>query len=227
MATQQQAIDVHDDTKKFYKRDLKSDNKVYDPRASLIVAIGWGKAWDRMDRRESRLPQATALITNYKFSGQTPLQIGATLAGAIQGQRAGNCGEMACVAIYLASQRGVAPNDMWLVTATNRATKGAGWFFQSHHGLTMAFGHSWAEFGPPGNGFVVDPWANFWCPRAQYQATLTGKLKQWQQQGKKINVIWETESGEPVPRLMDANDPAILSLLLTTPHTIQSNQRIP
>jgi hypothetical protein len=119
---------------------------------------------------------------------------------------------MACVAIYIASTKGVVPNDMWLVTVTNPNTIGKGWTFESHHGLPMAFGHSWLEFGPPQQGFVVDPWADICVQRAQYTATLRAKLDQWHREGKRINVIWG-EKANAVGRMMDANDPAILSLL--------------
>jgi hypothetical protein len=57
-----------------------------------------------------------------------------------------------------------------------------------HYGLPMTFAHSWAEFGPPGHGFIVDPWADYWCARGAHAITFRAKLDKWQQEGKRISV---------------------------------------
>ena len=229
MATAEQARLTYEATKDFYKGDLKSNNKEYENRFRLATVIGWEKAMSRVDRRALRLPMAEGLINQDNFSGQTPLEVGAMLYGAIRGQRAGNCGQMACVAIYIASMKGVALSDMWLVTVVNPNTRGSGWRIEPHYGLPMSFGHSWAEFGPAGNGFIVDPWADFCCSRAQYAITLRAKLDQWQREGKRINVGWG-DGPKGVGMWTNANDGAILSLLDENTRgrsALASDQRIP
>ena len=126
MATAEQARLTYEATKDFYKGDLKSNNKEDEDRDKLATVFGSVKANSRVDRRALGFPMAEGLINQDNFSGQTPLEVGATLYGAIRGQRAGNCGQMACVAIYIASMKGVAPNDMWLVTVSNPNTKPSG-----------------------------------------------------------------------------------------------------
>jgi hypothetical protein len=98
MATAEQARLTYDATKEFYKCDLKSNNKEYGNRFKLAGEIGWQKAMSRVDRRTLRLPMADGLIGQDDFAGQTPLEAGAMLYGAMRGTRAGNCGQMACVA---------------------------------------------------------------------------------------------------------------------------------
>ncbi len=220
---------TYEATKDFYKGDLKSNNKEYENRFKLATKIGWDKAVSRVDQQALRFPMADGLISQDNFSGQTPLEAGATLYGAMRGQRAGNCGQMACVAIYIASMKGVAPNDMWLITAGNRKTKGSGWGLEPHYGLPMTFAHSWAEFGPPGHGFIVDPWADYWCARGAHAITFRAKLDKWQQEGKRISVGWG-DGPNAVGMWTNANDAAILSLL--DQHTrvltvLQSDQPIP
>ena len=156
MATAEQARLTYEATKDFYKGDLKSNNKEDQDRDKLATVFGSVKANSRVDRRALGFPMAEGLINQDNFSGQTPLEVGATLYGAIRGQRAGNCGQMACVAIYIASMKGVAPNDMWLVTVSNPNTKpSVRSYFESHYGLPMSFSHQWAEFGPLGTGSLL------------------------------------------------------------------------
>jgi hypothetical protein len=213
MATAEQARLTYEATKDFYKRDLKSSNKEYEDRDKLAKVFGSVKANSRVDRRALRFPMAEGLINQDNFSGQTPLEVGATLYGAIRGQRAGNCGQMACVAIYIASMKGVAPNDMWLVTASNPNIKPSAWsYFESHYGLPMSFSHQWAEFGPPRQGFIVDPWGDYWCARSAHTITFKAKLDKWQREGKRINVGWG-DGATGVGVWTNANDGAILSLL--------------
>jgi hypothetical protein len=134
MATAEQARLIYEATKDFYKGDLKSTNKEYENRFKLARVIGWDKAVSRVERQALHLPMAEGLISQGNFLDQTPMEAGATLYGAIRGQRAGNCGQMACVAIYITSMKGVAPNDMRLITAGNQKTKGSGWGLEPHYG---------------------------------------------------------------------------------------------
>jgi hypothetical protein len=230
MATAEQARFTYDATKEFYRGDLKSDNKEYRSRFELAAEIWWHKAMSRVDRRALRLPMADGLIGQDDFAGQTPLEAGAMLYGAMRGMRAGNCGQMACVAIYIANMKGVALNDMWLVTVFNQNTKksglgsGLGW----GDSKKMTFGHSWAALGAPPHGFFVDPCADFWCPAPQYASNLRVTLDKWQRQGKRICVGWGEDPKDA--EWTNANDGALLSLLdegTRQISAIQSNRSIP
>jgi hypothetical protein len=128
--------------------------------------------------------------------------------------------------IYIASMKGVALNDMWLVTVFNQNTKksGLGW----GDSKSMTFGHTWAALGAPPHGFVVDPWADFWCPAPQYATDLRVTLDKWQREGKRIKVGWGEDPKDE--EWTNANDGALLSLLdegTRKMSTIQSNRPIP
>src|SRR5262249_54800883 len=89
-------------------------------------------------------------------------------------KRYGNCGEMAFVAIYVATTIGISSDDMILVTARNKnIKKKVGWFSSAH----MEFAHSWAQLGrTPDPTYVVDPWAGVVCKSEDYATTLKKKL---------------------------------------------------
>jgi hypothetical protein len=91
--------------RKFFKRGLKSSNKSY---------YGFGKVADKLidaqapplrqtqQVRNFNAPLAGELlaITRGEYKGRTPFEIGQERYNA--GITAGNCGEMACVALYIA-----------------------------------------------------------------------------------------------------------------------------
>jgi len=212
MATAAQAKRAYDETRDFYKPGVKSSNKRYngiDPVQTLANAkdIWLIKAHNVVLSRDINASLSSYLQKDVIAQGKTPVQLGAERYGG--GSRSGNCGIMATVAMYRAQQAGVLATDMWLVTAKNANT-----VHPNRAGSNMSFGHSWAQIGTigdPNGPYIVDPWAGVCCSAAVYAATLTTHLNAWQQQGKRIAVQWDNNTNQD---WMNANDPAILSLVV-------------
>jgi hypothetical protein len=231
MPTLAQAQTAFADTRRYYKLGAKSNNKRYDghqygasflnttPEESLVKGnpkpITPDQAHARVARRLVNNSHSGLMATAGKNAAISdmnvaivddisPFDYGRLMVN--QQNDAGNCGVMACVAIYYANVAGVPLNQMWSVTATNPTTIGT-WG-------TMQFGHSWAQLGTGGQPdcVIVDPWAGVVCKELDYVRTLKSHLDQWFEQGKRIATQWSNATQQV---WMNANQPAVLSLLET------------
>jgi len=161
------------------------------------------------------------------LGGRTPVAAGQALynRGIAGGNRAANCGAMACVALFLAKDKfGFSELGIWLITVRNRNTHGA--YLSTFGGAPMTFAHSWALLNADDGLYVVDPWAGVFCTQQEYPRRLTSQFNQWQQQGKRVSVDY----GDKYRFWTNANDSAILSLLADDAQTdppIAGNMPIP
>jgi hypothetical protein len=220
MVTEQQARQAFEKAKEFFKGGIKSGNKRYgdDALEKLTQQLGSkGKAQERIQKRNTKQLQASA-DAGIVVKGKTPLAVGKLVANTTDSKE-GNCGIMACVAMYFASLEHVGADEMWCAAVYNEDTKYASIWTSSY----MTLGHSFALLGPKNTEqWVVDPWGDVYCRRNEYSQRLTDQLNKWQQQGKRISVSWRTECTRHekdrakqgnFDKWMEANDPAILSLL--------------
>jgi hypothetical protein len=172
MVTRTQAENTLSEVRAFYKHDLKSSNKAY-------INSSFGLTLSNNNISQSRL---ISEANRAKFKGKTPYQIGAYLHRQRNGARAGNCGEMAAVAVYLAIKNYNVSMDeafLWTLTAPGGLLVQGG------------FGHSVAFLGDETakqNGWLVDPWCNLCCSFADYRQALNLKLLEWKTEGKRIMV---------------------------------------
>jgi hypothetical protein len=228
MPTWNQAKDAFDFTRGYYKLGEKSGNKRYDghqygwaylnttPEESLIAGNpkpmtpvqAQHRVAQRLIRNSNSVPRvsvgkgAVAQAMNVAtINDVSPYDVGRLMAA--QQNQAGNCGIMACVAIFYASSVGISINEMWSVQAYNHTTTGK-WG-------TMNFGHAWAQLGTAGlpDCFIVDPWAGVVCKELEYVSALKSQLNKWEKQGKRIETQWSDSDHV----WMTANHSSVLSLL--------------
>jgi hypothetical protein len=171
MVTQTQAENTLSEVRAFYKHDLKAANKAY-------INDSYGLTLSTNNISQSRL---ISKANRDKLKGKTPYEIGAYLHRQRSGTRAGNCGEMAAVAIYLAIENyDVSMDQVFL------------WTFIAPGGVLVqgGFGHSVAFFGDEKakQGWVVDAWCNLCCGYSDYNRALNRKLLEWKSEGKRIMV---------------------------------------
>lgn len=155
-----QASEAFKKTRAFFKGNLKSANKRYTgddgqsvaPQLAKERGISLEDAELNIEWHNSNQLKADELISQERQTSKQGSPIGLGHDRYNAGMAYGNCGEMACVAMYIGFALGVPPDAMVLVTAYNKKnTKG---LFGSTH---MTFGHSWAQFGPDDDGWVIDP----------------------------------------------------------------------
>lgn len=216
MATLNQAQAVFTLARNFFSQPgaSKSNNKVYfhpsqdlDQAATVLAqakGIPLAQAKNQVNTRVAARLQASGQgVHGPNRQGMTPIGLGQITVNT--NTPTGNCGLMACVAMYYASVTvpHVPANEMWMVTVYNK------WTRESLLGFNyMKFGHSWALLGAEGSPqFIVDPWAGVVCPKADYQDELTAQLNKWARQGKRVWVNYEKGCV-----WTQANDPNILSL---------------
>jgi hypothetical protein len=233
MPTLAQAQTAFSNTRRYYKLGVKSSNKRYEghqygasflntePEESLVRGnpkpITLDEAHVRVARRLLNNSHSGMMATAGKNAAISdmnvaivddisPFDYGRLMVN--QQNDAGNCGVMACVAIYYANLAGVPLNQMWSVTAENPTTT------YGKYGK-MLFGHSWAQLGTGGQPdcVIVDPWAGVVCKELDYVTTLKSHLDQWFRQGKRIATQWSDNHGKQV--WLNANHETVLSLLET------------
>jgi hypothetical protein len=211
MPTLQQASYAFNATRAFFGQPgaVKSNNKRYvhdslgqDGAATDLAAethIGLGAALAKVQRRDANAKLAFSSGT-FKdiLKGWTPVTYGGLTVN--KGAPTGNCGVMACVAMYFAQKAGVPPEQMYLVEAFNRTTVRTG---------LMKFGHAWAVLRGANarQDYVLDPWAGVFSQYAFYFQDLKIALDKWQRQGKRVLVNYKEGDW-----WTNANDSAILSL---------------
>lgn len=104
----------------------------------------------------------------------------------------GNCGEMACVASYLAiSVFGADRNEVWIGT------------------ITKPGDHVFCLVGPKpaaksvehmnNSSFVIDPWLNTACTASKYEHRARVKFWKWHKQGKRIAFTGSVGTGWYAP----------------------------
>lgn len=220
MATEDQARGAYDDARKFFKDGLKSGNKLYidcgfSKKLNLDEAVGTlikaipdidpEDAKKRVSRRIENRSEArpTGIFQKDWLGNKTPVWFGEKTV--LDNMKDGNCGVMACVAMYYATERKVPAFETFLVTAYNYNTSRKLSFFRTER---MSFGHSWALLGVgDGQGFVVDPWAGVCCAENQFEEQFRVKMEKWASQGKRILVDYKEYS-----EWTEANHPDVLSL---------------
>lgn len=239
MATLMQAQTALGYTKAFFQGGLKSSNKQYDGSVGLYAeknmrailgntaSISMEEARARVDARNTNQALASPLTSADALGNKTPVQFGRDRVNS--NQTYGNCGAMACVGMHFATAGGtpdggapLAVTDVWLVRVENPSTTYPWYKINSpHKGKQMSFGHSWAQLGTTqgGGAFIVDPWAQIACAKADFPAALKAKLNRWHSQNKRISVSWGA-GDNAVGFWMNANDDCILSLLNTSTRTI-------
>jgi hypothetical protein len=232
MATLYESQTAYEATRAFFKGGDKSANKTYETGISATAQLIAAKrlssgAWLSWAEAEAKIADRNAKAAQHlndqgvALNNQTPVQFGqARVNGNIT---YGNCGVMACVALYYATQypAGIQQNEMWHVTATNEntrmtlTTRGHILMAYKMGESYMTFGHSWAVLGTSQNGqWVVDPWAGLYCRIGEYPQRLKEQLDKWHSHGKRVNVGWKSlKLNQDFGRVMNANDDAILSLV--------------
>ncbi len=187
-------------TRRLMKGTLKSGNKLYNYHF-------WNSAPDkgkgRLEKRNTNAPNAEARLAVIRniLRGEDLTFLGwggrlyqmLDLKGPEEHARfAGNCGEQAAVALYLAYQRGgILPQHLWM------------WTWQKEHSGNIrdtTLSHMSAYFGTlrtnkaSGNripvdqldGSFCDPWMNIACDSAQYIKDSNAKLSQWKEKRKEL-----------------------------------------
>jgi hypothetical protein len=228
MVDKSNAESAYKKARSFYGGHEKSSNKAY-IGSNITLLMGPSDdlplAADNLAAAK-QIPVAEAMLTvkgrwnNHMASdqhqlkdvlgGKTPVQAGHMLynRGKAGGNRAANCGAMACVALFLAKDKfGFSEQDIWLITVRNGNTRGA--YLKTFGGASMTFAHSWALLKTDDGRYVVDPWAGVFCAEQEYPSRLKSQFNQWQQQGKRVSVDY----GNEYRYWTNANDSAILSLL--------------
>jgi hypothetical protein len=184
MVTYAQANGTLTRVRSFYKNGIKSSNKAYTTdQKSLIPPV---PTLQKHVTRNANIAISERALPGHRTAGAekwTPYVAGGDLLHS--GDTAGNCGEMACVALYVAiSEQGVPRQEAFLWTLTAQQ----GWLPPVQGG----FGHSVAFLGSINdvdNGWIVDPWCNLCKHPDDYRDTsLTARLIQWEGQGKRIRV---------------------------------------
>jgi hypothetical protein len=186
MATEAQARETWDTVHKFYKRGIKSSNKTYVRSGPDMIYSE--EVLEKHKRRKDNAELSLARRQN--FGGQLAEVAGASLYNS--GNTAGNCGEMALVAMFVAvNYHHVQRAEVVHVTAKN--TNHKAYSFKGE--ITLDFGHSWIEIGPTlGVTWVVDPWADLWCRKDQFPQMMAVQLQKWTDQGKRLSVSWKDTS---------------------------------
>ena len=170
-------------TRAFFKGDVKSFNKLYtdDTEGDLPLPTS-EKVWDRWSNQLT----AKSAVEKYRKEnkGETLLQYGQALHAMRQGERAGNCLEMACVAMAIAVESAVPKECQFLGAITDpgdhcflviNAQKPA---WKTVREMTARAAGSW----------VIDPWSRTCCSGEYYQAAFCAMLARWTRQGKRIRV---------------------------------------
>jgi hypothetical protein len=225
MATWEQAEQTFTLSRKFFSAKdmaLKSTNKAYaNERGEIgdaqIEKLAGAKNISEdaatvivLRRGNARLEAKARGKYENELPGKTPVGYGKLVVE--RGSDTGNCGVMACVAMWYARTVGVAAANMWLVTVTNEKTKRTDPVAGK---LRMKFGHSYALLGGPGKKYIVDPWAGIICLESEYKEMMKAKMEKWHQQGKRIMVNWSNGDYE----WANATDKTVLSLLSSSATT--------
>jgi hypothetical protein len=178
---------------------LKSSNKAY-AADKPWDEVKKNEKWARRNRNQKESGEVQERIHGFirglPRAAHTPYILGSLLnqervllEDDLQ-KMAGNCGDMASVALY----RGITYYGENPVQAFILSFKAA-----DHTGVMKPgkkFGHELAFFGdclgteknraPSPHGLVVDPWANISCYYSDYAGKLNEKLQQWNDEEKSI-----------------------------------------
>jgi hypothetical protein len=207
MATEEQVRGTFTKTRDFYKGGAKSSNKGY------VVPLSVGLTPEQKHRNDDM--EWSAKLSTWrrdKIAGRTIIEKGGILYNS--NIKAGNCGEMAAVAMFIAvAHKLVPPTEVVHVTAFNSShTKwkdGRGSLYASK----LKFGHSWLRIGPNGGEvWIVDPWANVCCRESEQKTDTRKSLTHWATENKRILVQWEDGAGEPYSVWTTATDDAVMAL---------------
>ena len=173
MVSETQARDIHSKVRVFFKGQIKSSNKAYEPSVNPSKA-------------STRNPNAgvanAGLGVLRPAIGALPLDGQAAAVANLGAGRIGNCHEMALLACRYASQ--VPITGIWLGSIGDLGD------------------HAFCLLGPTGSPtwtcaltmqrstdrgeWVVDPWANVCCPVPDYYTTFREKMEAWSSAGKRI-----------------------------------------
>jgi hypothetical protein len=191
---------IFEETRRFYEAGGKSANKRYD----TVNASWWkrisGKA---VQRNVGQLAAAAALpIQRGQTQGMGILQTGAYVLNA--GVPVANCGELACLAAYLATAAGVHSTELALASVVTPNPGPAGrsadhvfalygtpqrlTLLENSNGLPAAALTNISRGAPIFHDqvYALDAWANVWCSLEQYAAKVASKMQSWQGQGKRV-----------------------------------------
>ncbi len=184
-------------TRDFYKGQVKSANKAYDIEGKVKYKAGTvkrdtivlpGSAADIRDRNAALAEDVLGSLRD-EMKGKSPLEAGGILFKT-RGPRAGNCGEMACVAIHIAHVFGGVPAaKLYLKYVEGKASK----FGFSHQFMLMTKLDDDTSQNPPNatgpqhTSWVVDPWANICCRLADFATEFDAQMTHWTRVGKRIH----------------------------------------
>jgi hypothetical protein len=182
----------------FYKGGEKSDNKKYEGNNLSPKQLV----------RNSKQPSNNVFLQTKReeVKNKTPQDIGHFFYTS--GFSTGNCGEMACVALYVAELKGVPKDQLKLMTHYTK---------HKLFGNANGFGHSYALLGPDnGEQWVIDPWANICCDIKDYAETFKNKMDAWTAEGKRIGIPafmgganWLPPNDSHLATLLDAKEVSI------------------
>lgn len=178
------------ETRAFFKGDVKSANKLY--------GVGQDGEWRDAARapnadeanRAAQQAIADSLVSESRDRLEqeqlTHFAYGFRILRAEQGRRAGNCFEMACVAMAIAYVKYDVKLE-WLFIASIRDPGDHAFLIVNDVRPTWATIPDLTAGGS--EAWAIDPWANTVCKGDAYEAAFLDKMGQWAQQGKRIYYV--------------------------------------
>jgi hypothetical protein len=214
MASESLAKKVFEEARKLYEGGFKSANKRYDDDPRHIS--WWKRISGKAEDRNATQPQASVTVGTLRQTKGTILQYGKYMYD--MHVPAGNCGDLAQLACYLATRQGAAADQLalvsvytartwkvnqggglWRTKATKKEADHAFAVYGDSDSLTELASYTYdmvtiqVKGGYTGKVFAIDPWANLVCPLHKYPAKAEAKMRSWGSYGKRV--LWVFGSG--------------------------------
>lgn len=175
---------IFEQTREFYQNGVKSNNKCYHGEESKMPPTSRFFNWKLSKKQKLRnetvrktLSSFQATRNSYAKPGDSLLSVGTTLHST--GNNAGNCGEMACVALHIAIENNHVPVNDVKYCQLDYANAEDG----------RSFNHTFIAIGTEEGEWIVDPWANVCCKTDEYADQVTAKMKKWNKEGKRLQFV--------------------------------------
>jgi hypothetical protein len=197
------AEELLSNVRELFAKGYKSSNKFYTDDLKKITEQQNGS---KQQKRNVNALEAESIIAIYRSECQPKTTFEAGEYVLKDECRAGNCGEMAVVAIHLAIKRKLLSDNedafLWTLSAK-------GGFFQE------GFSHSVAFLGQHTDddkwiGWMVDPWCNICCAPEVWPTETKSKLEQWGKDGKRIMIPGKHFAG---PKYYPTSHEAVMAIL--------------